>query len=137
MLSFRISLYGIVSDVDSLSMMSVSHSMFARAPSARRPKWTTPRYVTFPPCCEMDFETIVDDVFGAKCIILAPASWCWPLPAKAIDNVIPRAPSPLRIHAGYFIVSFEPILPSIHAIVAFSSQTARFVTRMYTLFAQF
>ena len=46
-----------------------------------------------------------------------------PFPARAIESVMPRAPSPFRITAGYFIVSLEPMFPSIHSIVAFSSQT--------------
>ena len=37
-----------------------------------------------------------DDVCGAACTILAPASWCWPSPAKAIDSVSPLACSPIR-----------------------------------------
>jgi hypothetical protein len=35
-------------------------------------------------------------VFGAACTILAPASWCWPSPANAIDSVSPCARSPTR-----------------------------------------
>ncbi|MNH36984.1 hypothetical protein D3C79_978340 [compost metagenome] len=104
--------------------------MFARAPLALGPKRTCPIYVTFPPCLAIDLETIVEDVFGAIWIIFAPACWCCPLPANAIDNVIPRAPSPFRIHAGYFIVNLEPMFPSIHSIVPFSSTTVRFVTRL-------
>ena len=40
---------------------------------------------------------IVDeDVWGAQCTILEPASWCCPSPAQAIDRVSPRACSPMR-----------------------------------------
>ena len=63
---------------------------------------------------------ITDDVFGATWTHLPPASWCWPLPANAIESTSPWAPSPISQIAGYFIVSFEPRLPSTHSIVAFS-----------------
>ncbi|CPU68037.1 Uncharacterised protein [Mycobacteroides abscessus] len=49
-----------------------------------------------PPPRATDFETIDDDVWGAAWTILAPASWCWPSPANAIDSVSPRACSPSR-----------------------------------------
>jgi hypothetical protein len=71
------------------------------------------------------------------CTILAPASWCWPSPAKAIDSVSPLACSPIRKIAGYFIVTLEPMLPSTHSMVAPSAAVARLVTRLYTLFDQF
>ena len=61
---------------------------------------------------------------------LEPASWCWPSPAKAMDRVSPLACSPRRKTAGYFIVTLEPMLPSIHSIVAPSAQVARLVTRL-------
>src|SRR5438128_157672 len=48
---------------------------------------------------------------------LPPASWCWPLPPKAIDSTSPCAPSPSSQIAGYFIVSFEPRLPSTPSIL--------------------
>ena len=73
---------------------------------------------------------ITDEVCGAMCVIFAPASWCWPSPAKAIDSTSPCARSPFRITAGYFIVTLEPRLPSTHSIVASSSAMARFVTRL-------
>src|SRR3954447_22064871 len=85
----------------------------------------------------MDFDVITDDVFGAMWVILPPASWCWPSPAKAIESTSPCAPSPLRRTAGYFIVSCEPRLPSTHSMVAFLSATARFVTRLETFVDQF
>src|SRR5690625_5325312 len=69
--------------------------------------------------------------------MFAPASWCCPFPAKAIEIVTPRAPSPRSKIDGYFIVNFEPIFPSIHSMSPFSSTVARFVTKLYTLFDQF
>src|SRR5919108_5669516 len=80
---------------------------------------------------------MVDDVCGARWTIFAPASWCWPSPANATDSVSPRACSPSSQTAGYFIVTLEPRLPSIHSIVAPSCATARLVTRLYTLVDQF
>ena len=40
------------------------------------------------------------------------------------------APSPFRITAGYFMVNFDPMLPSTHSIVARSCATPRLVTRL-------
>src|SRR5262245_10324834 len=77
------------------------------------------------------------DVFGAACTILAPASWCCPSPAIATESTSPLAGSPVMYTDGYFMVTFEPMLPSIHSIVAPSCATARLVTRLYTLFDQF
>src|ERR1051326_7259935 len=77
------------------------------------------------------------DVYGAACTIFAPASWCWPSPAIATESTSPLACSPTMNTAGYFMVTLEPILPSIHSIVAPWWQTARLVTRLYTLFDQF
>src|SRR5690606_7871713 len=136
MLSFMISLYGIVSDVDSLSMISVSHLMFAFAPSELRPKEARPRYVTLPPCFEIHFEMIVAVVSGARWSISAHAAGGWPLPAAAVDGALPLAPRPWRMPAGYFIVSFEPVLPATQSIVAFSAGTARFVARLSRFGAQ-
>src|SRR6185437_13734409 len=84
-----------------------------------------------------DLEMMLECVFGAAWTILAPASWCCPAPAKAIDRVSPLACSPSRKTAGYFMVTLEPMLPSTHSIVAPSAQVARLVTRLYTLFDQF
>jgi len=39
---------------------------------------------------------MVEEVFGAACTILEPASWCWPSPANAMDSVSPLACSPIR-----------------------------------------
>lgn len=39
----------------------------------------------------MDLDTIEDEVRGALWIILAPVSCTWPLLAKAMDNMVPRA----------------------------------------------
>src|ERR1043165_3595773 len=80
---------------------------------------------------------IVEDVFGAACTILAPASWCWPSPENAIERTSPLACSPMSQTAGYFIVTLEPMLPSTHSMVAPCWATARLVTRLYTLFDQF
>ena len=73
---------------------------------------------------------IVEEVCGAACTILAPASWCWPSPAKAIESTSPLACSPVIQTAGYFIVTLEPMLPSTHSMVAPSWATARLVTRL-------
>jgi hypothetical protein len=61
---------------------------------------------------------ITEVVFGATWTHLPPASWCWPFPANAIESTSPWALSPISQIAGYFIVSFEPRLPSTHSIVA-------------------
>ena len=83
-----------------------------------------------PPPRATDFETIVEEVFGAACTILAPASWCWPSPAKAMESTSPLACSPVIQTAGYFIVTLEPMLPSTHSMVAPSWAIARLVTRL-------
>src|SRR5262249_48882937 len=61
---------------------------------------------------------------------LAPASWCWPSPAYATESTSPCAFGPVITTAGYFIVSFDPRLPSIHSTVASVSARARLVTRL-------
>src|SRR4030088_1039501 len=76
-------------------------------------------------------------VFGATWMIFAPASWCWPAPAKAIDRTSPWARSPIRYTLGYFMVSFEPRLQSTHSTVASSCKNARLGTRLNTLVDQF
>ncbi|CAB5025977.1 unannotated protein [freshwater metagenome] len=83
-----------------------------------------------PPPRATDFDTMVDEVNGAACTILAPASWCWPSPAKAIERVSPVAWGPISHTAGYFMVTLEPMLPSIHSMVAPSWAMARLVTRL-------
>src|SRR5689334_17124238 len=80
---------------------------------------------------------IVLEVCGAACTILAPASWCCPSPAIATLSTSPLACGPVMYTAGYFIVTLEPRLPSIHSIVAPSRHTARLVTRLYTLVDQY
>ena len=70
------------------------------------------------------------EVWGAMWTILAPVSWCWSAPAKAMDRASPRAWGPMRKTAGYFMFRLEPMLPSIHSMVAPSSQVARWVTRL-------
>src|SRR4249920_2596170 len=87
--------------------------------------WTSPRYDVRPPPRATDLDTIEDDVFGAQWTIFEPASWCWPSPAKAMDSVSPLACWPIRKTAGYFMVTFDPRLPSIHSIVAPSAAVAR------------
>src|SRR4051795_11331825 len=91
---------------------------------------TSPRYDVRPPPRATDFEMIVEEVCGAACTILAPASWCWPSPAKATESVSPLACSPRSHTAGYFIVTLEPMLPSIHSMVAPAWHAARLVTRL-------
>src|SRR4029450_4058087 len=80
---------------------------------------------------------IVEDVYGARWVIFAPASWCWPSPANAIDSTSPFACSPMSSTAGDFIVTLGPGLPSTPSMVAPASALARLVTRLYTLFDQF
>src|ERR1700712_2191796 len=92
--------------------------------------WTRPRYDVRPPPRATDLEMIVDDVWGARCSILAPASWCWPSPANAIERTSPLAYSPVSHTAGYFMVTLEPMLPSTHSMVAPASARARLVTRL-------
>src|SRR5438034_11054943 len=123
-------MYGYVSERESSSRISASHTTFdfdATAPFATSSR---PRYPARPPFFEIDFDVITDDVRGATWTALPPASWCCPLPAKAIDSTSPCARSPSSQMLGYFIVSFEPRFPSTHSIVAPSYATARFVTRL-------
>ena len=68
--------------------------------------------------------------YGAKCIIFAPVSCICPLPAPATVIQVPLACAPFKMQAGYFILVFEPTLPSIHSINPFSSTIARFVTKL-------
>src|SRR5919199_1898958 len=91
---------------------------------------TRPRYEVRPPPRATDFDTIVEEVFGAACTIFAPASWCWPSPAKAMERTSPLACSPVIQTAGYFMVTLEPMLPSTHSMVAPSWAIARLVTRL-------
>src|SRR3954451_14261974 len=123
-------MYGYVSERDSSSRMSASQTTFDFEPVAPFATSSSPRYPARPPFFEIDFDVITDDVFFAVWTHLPPASWCWPLPANAIDSTSPCAPSPVSQIAGYFIVSFEPRLPSTHSMVAFASATARLVTRL-------
>src|SRR3954462_13935977 len=123
-------MYGYVSERDSSSRISASQTTFDFEPVAPFATSSSPRYPARPPFLEIDFDVITEDVFGATCTALPPASWCWPVPANAIDSTSPCARSPISQIAGYFIVSFEPRLPSTHSIVAPSYATARFVTRL-------
>src|SRR5918911_2572428 len=86
---------------------------------------TRPRYEVRPPPRAIDLLTMVEDVYGAACTILAPASWCWPSPAIATESTSPLACGPVMYTDGYFIVTLEPMLASIHSIVAPSWATAR------------
>src|SRR5471030_2554896 len=113
-----------------LSTSSASHFTVLLDPWAPSLIWTSPRYDVRPPPRATDLETIVDEVFGALCTILAPASWCWPSPANATESTSPLACSPSSHTAGYFIVTLEPRLPSIHSIVAPAAAVARLVTRL-------
>src|SRR5579864_4774134 len=107
-----ISIVGYVSERDSASMSSASQRTLDLTPW--QPSWTftRPRYVVRPPPLLTDLLVMIDVVFGAAWIILEPASWCMPEFAYATESTSPRAPSPIRYTAGYFIVSFDPILPS-------------------------
>src|SRR5690606_35206880 len=80
---------------------------------------------------------MVEVVSGATWTILAPASWCWPSPAKAMERTSPWAPGSMSQTAGYFMVRRLPRLPSTHSMVALRYATARLVTRVKTLFDQF
>src|SRR5690242_5476755 len=102
--SSRTSTYGYVSDRLTVSTSSASHLTVDLEPAAPSSTWTRPRYDVRPPPRATDLEMIVDEVRGAQCTILAPASWCWPAPANAIDRVSPLACSPSSHTAGYFIV---------------------------------
>src|SRR3954449_12019840 len=99
--------------------------------------FTRPRYVVRPPSLAIDFESMIDVVSGAAWVIFAPASWCWPAPAYATESTSPCAFGPTITTAGYFIVSLDPRLPSIHSTVASVSARARLVTRLYTFGDQF
>src|SRR5205807_6982822 len=98
---------------------------------------SSPRYEPRPPSFEIDLAKMFDVVLGAAWMIFPPASWCWPLPAKAIDRISPWARSPIRYTLGYFMVSREPRLQSTHSTVASACATARLVTRLNTLVDQF
>ena len=41
-----------------------------------------------PSALATDLELIWEEVFGAQCTILAPASWCWPWPVSAADACV-------------------------------------------------
>jgi hypothetical protein len=131
------STYGYVSEREMVSTSSASQTTLEREWCARFATLTRPRYEVRPPPRATDFDTMVEEVYGARCSILAPASWCWPSPANATERTSPLACSPMRKTDGYFMVTLEPMLPSIHSMVAPSSHLARLVTRLYTLFDQF
>src|SRR4051812_37118971 len=121
---------GYVSERDSSSSSSASQTTFDFAPCAPFATSSRPRYEDRPPSFEIDLAKMFDVVFGAAWMILPPASWCWPLPANAIDRISPCARSPIRYTDGYFMVSFDPRLQSTHSTVASDSATARLVTRL-------
>src|SRR3954471_3444692 len=91
---------------------------------------TSPRYDVRPPPRATDLLMIELEVYGEAYTILARTAECCPSPANAIDSVSPRACSPTIQTAGYFIVTWDPMLPSTHSIVAPSCAIARFVTRL-------
>src|SRR6266496_2025142 len=112
------------------STSSASQRTVDFEPYAPSCTWTSPRYDVRPPPRATDLDTIEEDVCGAQCSIFAPASWCWPSPANAIESTSPLACSPISHTAGYFMVTFEPMLPSTHSMVAPASALARLVTRL-------
>src|SRR3954471_7552792 len=128
---------GYVSDRDVSSRRSAPHTTLERASTAPFATSSRPRYEERPPSFEIDLAKMFEVVRGAAWMILPPASWCWPLPANAIDRISPCASSPRRYTLGYFIVSFEPRLQSTHSTVAFSCAMARLVTRLKTFCDQF
>src|SRR3954468_12729336 len=128
---------GYVSERLSSSRRRASQTTFDFEPCAPLATSSRPRYEERPPSLEIDLAKMFDVVFGAAWTFLPPASWCWPWPANAIDRISPCARSPMRQTPGVFIVSFEPRLQSTHSTVASVSATARFVTRLKTLFDQF
>src|SRR6202012_1487880 len=128
---------GYVSERESSSSSSASQTTFERAPWAPLAISSSPRYEPRPPSFEIDLAKMFEVVFGAAWTILPPASWCWPLPANAIERISPWARSPIRYTLGYFMVSLEPRLQSTHSTVASVSATARLVTRLNTLLDQF
>src|SRR3954453_23755870 len=94
--SSRMSTYGQVSERLNWSTSSASQSTLDFEPCAPSLTWISPRYDVRPPPRATDLDRIEEEVCGAACTILAPASWCWPSPAKAIDSVSPLACSPMR-----------------------------------------
>src|ERR1044072_395800 len=124
------STYGYVSEREIVSTSSASHLTVLALwcePSSTCPR---PRYDVRPPPRAIDLLMIDEEVCGAACTILAPASWCWPSPAIATESTSPLAYSPVIQTAGYFIVTLEPMLPSTHSMVAPASALARLVTRL-------
>jgi hypothetical protein len=100
---------------------------FARA--APLATLSNPRHVAWPPPLLIDLEIIVLVVSGAAWMILPPASWCWPEPAKATDRMSARALRPSRYTAGYLMVTFDPRFRCPFHGSAFIP-TARLVTRL-------
>src|ERR671935_2625362 len=130
--SSSIRMYGYVSEREASSRISASQTTFDFDPCAFLATSSSPRYPARPPFFEIDFDVITDDVFGAMCTALPPASWCCPAPANAIESTSPCAPSPISQMLGYFMVSFEPRLPSTHSMVELAYATALLVTKLYT-----
>src|SRR3954454_20000959 len=114
----------------SSSSRSASQTTLDFEPCAPLATSSRPRYDERPPSLEIDLAKMFDVVFGAAWTIFAPASWCWPLPAKAMLRTSPWARSPIRYTLGYFMVSFEPRLQSTHSTVASVCAIARLVTRL-------
>src|ERR1700675_2643930 len=113
-----------------VSTSSASHFTLDLEPCAPLFTCTRPRYEVRPPPRATDLDTMLLDVLGARCSILAPVSWCWSTPANATDSTSPLACSPVIHTAGDFMVTLEPMLPSTHAMVAPASARARLVTRL-------
>ena len=84
-----------MSEREIVSTSSASHFTVDRLWCEPSSTWTRPRYEVRPPPRAIDLEMIVDDVCGAACTILAPASWCWPSPAIATESTSPLACSPV------------------------------------------
>ena len=85
-----------MSEREIVSTSSASHFTVDLEPWAPSRTWTRPRYEVRPPPRAIDLEMIVEEVCGAACTILAPASWCWPSPAIATESTSPLACSPIR-----------------------------------------
>src|ERR1700739_530208 len=128
---------GYVSERECSSSSSASQTTFDLAPWAPLAISSRPRYEPRPPSLEIDLAKMLEVVFGAAWMILPPASWCWPLPANAIERISPCARSPSRDTLGNFIGSLEPRLQSTHSTVASACATARLVTRLKTFVDQF
>src|SRR4028118_1515739 len=82
------------------ALTRISRGCAGRAPPAAPAPAAAPRHGVRPPPRATDLEMIELEVYGAACTILAPASWCWPSPAKATESTSPLACSPATQQAG-------------------------------------